>query len=357
MFPFFTNPDGEQTINWFTEPTYGPTGLIYKTQYPNHDETYRYWAQNLPPLVTSQFLDNGNAFVASETKVLANASGTPVKASTKNFIRDKNGELLTLRETDVWSTSPPSAPVAPTTSGFTRITSHTYSAPIADYTNSLPWNTPQAYWYTQAPRHDLLQTTTVTAGGTTRAYSESAYDTDGNLTESRQWDDRLGGLTTPLSSANAVIRSRQFESHNADYGGGHLLREYDGNGNRTEYSYQPYVYGSSHPYPTQIVRAYGTGVAATTTYEYDQHTGWLASQTDADNNVTTSYTYDLWGRRTGVNEAEVRSSSTSYDDLRRIVWTTSPLDANRSLVAGTTYDWLGRAIRTGATNDAGQHPA
>jgi len=37
VFPFFTNPDGEQTINWFTEPTYGPTGLIYKTQYPDSE--------------------------------------------------------------------------------------------------------------------------------------------------------------------------------------------------------------------------------------------------------------------------------------------------------------------------------
>jgi YD repeat-containing protein len=37
VFPFFTNPDGEQTINWFTEPTYGLTGLIYKTQYPDSE--------------------------------------------------------------------------------------------------------------------------------------------------------------------------------------------------------------------------------------------------------------------------------------------------------------------------------
>jgi len=37
VFPFFTNPDGEQTINWFTKPTYGLTGLIYKTQYPDSE--------------------------------------------------------------------------------------------------------------------------------------------------------------------------------------------------------------------------------------------------------------------------------------------------------------------------------
>ncbi len=73
--------------------------------------------------------------------------------------------------------------------------------------------------------------------------------------------------------------------------------------------------------------------------------------------MTTSYTYDLWGRRASVNEAGLRTTSTSYDDLRRIVWTTSPLDANRSLVTATTHDWLGRAIRAGSTNDAGQHPA
>jgi hypothetical protein len=52
-----------------------------------------------------------------------------------------------------------------------------------------------------------------------------------------------------------------------------------------------------------------------------------------------------------------KGASSSYDDLRRTVRITSPLDANRSLVAATTYDWLGRAIRTGATDDAGQHPA
>jgi hypothetical protein len=109
--------------------------------------------------------------------------------------------------------------------------------PRRDVLNGILW-----ILRTGAPRHDLLQSTTVTAGGTIRAYAESDFDTDGNLTETRQWDSQLApsGPTTPLTSSSAIIRTQEFESHNADYGGGNLLREYDANGNRTEYTYGSY---------------------------------------------------------------------------------------------------------------------
>ncbi|MEN6603351.1 MAG: hypothetical protein ABFD86_13140, partial [Bryobacteraceae bacterium] len=344
-----TSPDGGETHHYSDGSHYGLGGTVYKTTYANGDIVYRNWTQSFPPWVTSAFQDSGNAYVSAETKVVADYSGASSKAATTVFTYNRNGDLKQVDETDVWSTQVPTTPPTSIPGGPTRTTTYVYTVEPG---SSADPNDTNAYWYPQAPRHDLLSSKTVATGGTVRAYTEHGYDTDGNLTETRQWDDQKGGRTTPLNSSNAVVRSRTFEAHNNDYGGGNPQSETDGRGNTTTYSYQ-----TSYPYPTSIVGAAGTDVAWRQDRGYDASTGLLTSETDYNNNVTTSYYYDWLGRQTSVAEAGMRSTSTSYDDVRRIVWTTSPLDANRSLVAGTTYDWLGRAIRTGATNDAGQHPA
>jgi hypothetical protein len=89
---------------------------------------------------------------------------------------------------------------------------------------------------------------------------------------------------------------------------------------------------------------------------YDASTGLVTSETDANNSVTTSYTYDYLGRRRTVNEAGLRTTTTDYDDLRRVVTTTSALDSSHNLKTASTFDWLGRTVLTRKTADDGTQP-
>jgi YD repeat-containing protein len=61
------------------------------------------------------------------------------------------------------------------------------------------------------------------------------------------------------------------------------------------------------------------------TYVFDFASGLERSQTDADNGVTTSMTYDNLGRVTRVDQTAggiTRSTVTDHDDITRLVTTT-----------------------------------
>jgi hypothetical protein len=101
-------------------------------------------------------------------------------------------------------------------------------------------------------------------------------------------------------------------------------------------------------YPTQIQQAPGTSEQRTTTYSWHCPTGLLVSQTDVENSFTTSYAYDLVGRRTEVHEGVLRSAVTSYDDSNRKVTTAADLFENNDgkLQTVAHYDQLGRVRLT-----------
>lgn len=66
------------------------------------------------------------------------------------------------------------------------------------------------------------------------------------------------------------------------------------------------VAGVSDLYPTQVQTAFGTSLQRTETREYDFYTGVVTRATDADNNVSASTTYDIFGRPTLVKAASIK---------------------------------------------------
>ena len=98
-----------------------------------------------------------------------------------------------------------------------------------------------------------------------------------------------------------------------------------------------------------MVEASGTGVARTTTYSYDFHTGQVTSARDADNGVTVRTELDDVGRAIVVKEAsgttEERQTRTWYCDEKRRMIVRSDLSGRAGsgqLVTVTDYDQAGR---------------
>jgi RHS repeat-associated protein len=74
--------------------------------------------------------------------------------------------------------------------------------------------------------------------------------------------------------------------------------------------------------PTQVTRAFGTSVAATTKYEYDG-SEQLMSMMDPDGH-TSKYTYDAAGDRTSVEDPNKDETKWTYDTTHDVETTTTP---------------------------------
>lgn len=105
--------------------------------------------------------------------------------------------------------------------------------------------------------------------------------------------------------------------------------------------------GVTNLYPIEVDAAYLTSVQRTTTkISYDVNSGLLVTSKDADNGVTSTYTYDNIGRQTKVVQSGnslSRSTTTLYDDVALSVKTTQD---QTGINTTTYYDPLGRARLT-----------
>jgi hypothetical protein len=162
---------------------------------------------------------------------------------------------------------------------------------------------------------DAVRRKEITDGSSNiKAVSEFSYDdpyTKGNITTEYHWDSEKPPYTAPslgnLSGSNSQT----------------LTRAYDGSGNVVDF-YEPQIrthitYDSTGAFPLRVDYAYGTPQQRSWTYNWTQPnttqtTGYLYSKTDLDNNITTSFAYDVVGRQVSVNEAGVRKTATEYDD-------------------------------------------
>jgi len=198
--------------------------------------------------------------------------------------------------------------------------------------------------------------------GTTLAATEFQYDcpyTSGNVTEERRWDSQKASSVPGrggIDGASAVILNRAYDIY------GNLIA-IDGTAVATHLTYAG-IPGSSGPgpYPTTIEFAPGTAAARRWNYAWNADTGTLTAKTDAQNNVTTFFTYDLYGRRLTATEAGLRRTETIYDDESRKVTVKQDLDllGDGKLQSVTHYDQLGRvtlfrtsdgyALGTGSTD-------
>jgi len=162
------------------------------------------------------------------------------------------------------------------------------------------------------------------------------------------WDNTKSGAGSPPSLGNLTTSNSQV-----------LTRAYNGFGSltdiyspevRTHVTYGPHPSDPDNPgpYPTGIDYAYGSPFQRSWTYSWgNYYRGALASKTDDNNNLTTSYGFDALNRSTDVDEAGIRKTHATYDDVNRMVTVSKDLRTygDGDLESITSYDMLGRVTQ------------
>jgi len=313
-----------------------------------------------------QFPPSTNIYAKYEFTSLRDAGGTLTKTAIKEYNYDKNGNVTQVKEYDWVSYSsvprdgnnrPTGLPAGATP---TRVTVNTYYSPTPDASDSTTFDA-DTYSKATSPRlRNALESSEVrNSGGTAMSRTEAFYDnatTTGNLTTQKSWDSTKGAISRPLSGTNSISVSTQYSST------GNPTLITDAKGNQTQMTYGG-VGSFTDLYPTQIIAAYGQGVARTSTKQYDFYSGLETRVTDADNNVAAATTYDVFGRPTLVKAAEGKAeetrTATSYNDAARRMITSSDLNSlgDGKLVSVKHYDQLGRIRLSRQLEDASTQSA
>ncbi|HEY0324117.1 MAG TPA: RHS repeat-associated core domain-containing protein [Pyrinomonadaceae bacterium] len=364
-----TGPDGAITRESFD----GGVGSVYKSVRPDGTVIERQWLNNLPyGTIGSQVQ---NLYVKSELISITDANGNLVKTAVKDYLYDKNGNLLRVRESN-WreysslhdtSGNPVWANVANVP--FVRTTLNTYylEAPEASESNATDPRNANVYNRDTSPRlRNAVKSSELRTGAETGAVisrTEFTYDeslTTGNLKEQRAWDSIRGPVSDPLVAAapgtvNAICIKHDYNEF------GNVIRTTDALGNKTEYTYGNISSPSgvvANLYPTETKAAVATPAQRTSTLEYDFSTGAVVRATDVDNNVSTSTQYDVFGRPKLVIAAEGKSEETRtrtvYSDVERRVVVKADLNTagDSKLVTIKHLDQLGRVRLTRQLEDA-----
>ena len=349
-----TAPDGGRTVE-----NYSNEGRLVKVERRAGtrvvEKVERIWKVNSPPGLDSISARRANPYVKTEFTTVAGSSS---KTAITDYSYDKNGNLLQVDEYDWVGTVPRDGAGRPTgiPTGATpkRVSVHTYHVATPKASDRTTADN-DAYHKAASPR--LLRARASTeireGGGTKRSRREFSYDnarTTGNLTAEKIGKSNASGVVSGrLTASNSFTLSHTYDSH------GNRLTTTDGRGNVTRWTYGA-IGGGPVPrpglYPTRVVEGSGTGVARTTDYGYDFHTGAVTSARDADNGVTTLTELDDVGRAIVVKAAsgttEESQTRTWYCDRKRRMIVRSDLSAKADgkLVTVTDYDQAGRVRLT-----------
>lgn len=356
-----TAPDGGVTseIHGSTASSIPESGLTYSTQYPDGTLVEQLWLQNKTYGFTSTQMGI-NPVVKTQFTSIKDALGNFSKTAIKDFNYDKNGNVTRVAEYDwvSYTSVPRDANGRPTgipgDAILKRVTTTAYWLPTPDASDGTS-NSSDSYWNSGSPNlRSAVYSAEVSDGVQTYARSESYFDnpaTTGNLTQSKTWDSTKGGYSNPLSSGNSISLSHQYDVY------GNPILSTDARGFQTQITYGP-VGGFSNLYPTQVKAAYLTSVQRTENREYDFYTGLTTRVTDADNNVSTATTYDVFGRPTLVRSAENKIEETrvarEYSAASRRVIVRSDLNTmgDAKIVTIEHYDQLGRLRLSRRLEDA-----
>lgn len=286
-----TAPDGGITTELFTDIDSGQwnSGLVYKTTKPDGTVIEKVWRENRPfnpPGVSIVGTLGVNTFIEKETTSVP-SGGTLVKTATKEFKRDKNGNITQVKEYD-WVPYG----TAPTSADLKRVTNLTYYAATPDASDSTT-NDPDSYDHASAPvLLNARASVEIGNGSLTLSRNEFFYDnalTTGNLTQQKNWDSTKGAYTNPLTAGNSISVTNQYDSY------GNRTSAIDPRGFETKFTYGT-VGSVTDLYPTSVVKAFGTTIQRTTTMDYDFNTGLVKLIRDADNDVNQETDYDALGR-------------------------------------------------------------
>jgi len=350
-----TGPDGGiQRDYWYSSTPRWRKNLVYKTEHPDGSVTERLWLDNTPAGTgsynSSGVLQNMNPFVKTEFMSIKDALGNLTKTAIKDYNYDKNGNVTSISDYDWVSyvdvprdgTGMPTG--IPGTAVLKRVVTNTYfnGTPTA---SDITTDSANAYSKPGSPNvHDAIASSEIGDGTAIKARSEFSYDNAGttaNLTAKKSWDSSKGAYSNPLTTANSISVSTQYNP----YGDPTLVT--DARGFQTQLYYGP-IGAFSDLYPTQVKTAYQTSVQRTETRGYDFYTGVVTLMTDVDNNVSTSTDYDAFGRpilvRAAKDKPNETRTATEYSDIYRRVIVKRDLStvADAKLVTIQHYDQLGR---------------
>jgi RHS repeat-associated protein len=325
-------------------------GLVYKSERPDGTVIERIWQTNAPFGASDV-----NPYVKTEFTSVRDAAGTLVKTAIKDFSYDKNGNVTRVTEYD-WvdygsvprdgSGNPTGIPVGI----YARATINTYYSPTPDASNNTTDDLNVYFKGTSPNLRNAIASREVQSGQSgAAARTEFFYDnalTTGNLIEQKSWDSIKGAITRPLTTANSISVTHQYDSY------GNRTLSTDANGVQTQFIYDP-INGQENLYVTQTKVAPGTAVQRWTTQSYDFHTGLVTQSTDVDNNVTTRMSYDVFERPILVEDADgiagiENHTATEYSDTERRVIVRSDLNTtgDGKLISVQHYDQLGRICLT-----------
>ncbi len=309
-----TLPDGStQTASFdLTNPWRWDRGLVHAETMPLGRSVTRTWQRN-PPLAPIAAQAAANAYVSSETISLGTRAGQ-AKTTTRSITVDRNGNQTLVVESD-WLANP------------LRRSQRIYLYPTTVANGAAPTvdNEVNAYWR-PGPRRSLRalkrqRTIQDVPTTTTRSMTEFTHDANWNVTQSRQWDStKLADAPAEsagdiLHSGNAVIQQSSFTPT------GNATAAFDANLNQSTFAYgqisgcsptQPTV---SDLYPTsKIEGANNSTIQRSFTLAYDCNTGVVTSETDINNAVTTTRSYDAFGRPVLATAPDGSRTEWAYQD-------------------------------------------
>ncbi|MCA1568252.1 MAG: hypothetical protein LC803_21930 [Acidobacteria bacterium] len=349
-----TGPDGGVTTEYFNMNESGvaaQNGLVYKSVRADNTVVERYWQMNRPHSTSPSGLAMPNYYAKFEFTSVKDANGNQAKTAVKEFSQDKNGNTTVVKEYD-WlnptnvlrdAQGRPYGVASGVGIQPKRVTTSSYYAATPDAANTTfdadTYNQPDAPQFRSAVAASEVASATQTLTRTEYVYDNPT--TTANMTGQKSWDSQKGAYSNPLTVANSMSVSTQYNSY------GSPTLSIDARKTKTLYTYGA-VGGYADLYPTIIKTAFGTTLEQVSTREYNYYTGAVTRTTDP-NGAATATTYDAFGRPTLVKAAEgiaakESHTTTVYSDAQRRVIVRSDLTnaGDGKLVSIQHYDQLGR---------------
>jgi RHS repeat-associated protein len=347
------------------DPTLGEQskGLLRKIERADGSIEETLYQTNTPSGVLTFENQSVKLNILPKTKFVSirNASGQLVKTAVTDYSHDKNGNITAVKEYDwidyssIQRDSVSGQPLdtsqqsALTSAFLKRLSTTSYFNQTPDASDSTT-NNPNVYSKGTSPRlRSLVAANEVGTGSQVQARSEFTYDDPnltGNITQAKRWDSTKAAYSNPLTTANSIATSNQYEAW-ASGAIGKLVRTTDARGIQTKFTYGT-VGSVADMYPTLVESALETPVQRKVSQEYDFYTGLVTKTTDVDNGISTKTTYDAIGRPTLVQSAfnlpeETQAATQYFDSLRRVVVRSDLISKGDSkLVSVQHYDQLGR---------------